>query len=358
MNRLCWLLPLSLLGSCAVLARTMPNPYPPVDWSRSEWRTVVARPGVSLRGLCVVDQDVIWASGSKGTVLRSIDGGATWQDRAPPGENASLRHDAALTTCDFRDVHAFDRDTAVVMVAGQPARLYRTADGGASWTIVHEDPRPAAFFDAIAFDGDRGFLLGDPLDGAFTLLRSDDRGATWRTMPGPAAIAGEACFAASGTCLDATADNVRFVTGGTACRMFLSRDGAQTWQTGELPMRHGEASQGAFGIGLTGCDLIVVGGDYAAPHATAGTAAVCNTGETHLWAVRGDGVLGYRSAVVWLDAMQLLAVGEGGASFSNDGARRWQPFGSEGFHALAKGRDGAVFACGGGGRIARLVPPR
>ena len=348
MNRCCWLLGLSLLGSCAVLARMMPDPYPPVDWSRSAWRTVVARPGVSLRGLCVVDGNVVWASGSKGTVLRSVDGGATWQDVGPRGAEA----------CDFRDVHAFDRDTAVVMVAGQPARLYRTADGGGTWTIVHEDARPAAFFDAIAFDGDRGFLLGDPLDGAFTLLRSDDRGATWRAMPGPAAIAGEACFAASGTCLDASADMVRFVTGGSACRIFSSRDGAQTWLTGVLPLRCGAASQGAFGIGLAGCALAVVGGDYAAPDAVAGTAATNNTGDTMLWPVRGEGALGYRSAVLWLDATQLIAVGEGGASYSNDVGRTWQPFGTEGFHALAKGRDGAVFACGGGGRVARLVPPQ
>jgi hypothetical protein len=128
--------------------------------------------------------------------------------------------------------------------------------------------------------------------------------------------------------------------------------------TGDLPLRSGAASQGAFGIGLAGCALAVVGGDYAASDATAGTVAITNDGGTHLWCPPGAGALGYRSAVVWLDATQLVAVGEGGASYSNRVGKSWQPFGKEGFHAIGKARDGAVFACGGGGRVARLVPPR
>ena len=33
---------------------------------------------VSIRGLCPVNDNVIWVSGSKGTVGRSLDGGKTW----------------------------------------------------------------------------------------------------------------------------------------------------------------------------------------------------------------------------------------------------------------------------------------
>ncbi len=324
------------LAACAAAPR--------VDWSLASWSPVVARPGVSLRGLCVVDANTVWVGGSGGTLLRSLDGGAHWASVAPPDSQA----------LDFRDVHAFDAETAVAMVAGQPARVYRTADGGRTWTVVHSDPRPAAFFDAVAFDGDAGYLLGDPIDGSFTVLRSSDRGVTWSAMVGPRAAGAEAAFAASGTCLDASAGLVRIVTGGERSRLFTSRDGAQTWTVVDLPLRQGKASQGAFGFASGSGGSVIVGGDYAAPAETMGTVARSIDGT--LWSpLAAEGSPGYRSAVVWLDAASVLAVGPEGACLSVDGGRSFHAFGSTGFHAVGRGRDGAVFACGGGGRVARLV---
>ena len=295
----------------------------------------------------MVDARVLWVAGSGATLRRSIDGGATWQNVAP----------ADSAGCDFRDVHAFSAASAVAMVAGQPARVYRTADGGASWQIVHHDPDPAAFFDAIAFDGDQGYLVGDPQRGAFQVLRSDDRGRTWRALAGPQALPGEAAFAASGSCLDASAGLVRIVTGGSVARLLSSRDGGATWMAVALPLQQGTESQGAFGFACTGCDCVVVGGDYRAPATAAGTVARsvdCGT----FWSSHGEqGALGFRSAAAWLDATTVLAVGETGASLSLDRGAHWQPFGSAGFHAIVRGSDGSVFACGGGGRVARLQLP-
>src|SRR5690606_22947047 len=136
-----------------------PSHWPPSHW-QPQWRELARGSNASLRGLCAVDQQVAFCGGAGGTLMRTVDGGATWTDIAPPGSAA----------CDFRDVEAFDRDHVVAMVAGQPARVYRSEDGGSSWRIVHEDPRPAAFFDALAFVGDYGLLFGDAIDGQFCLL--------------------------------------------------------------------------------------------------------------------------------------------------------------------------------------------
>jgi photosystem II stability/assembly factor-like uncharacterized protein len=139
----------------------------------------------SLRGLSVVSDRVIWASGSASTVLRSTDGGDSWKTMIVGDK------------LDFRDVEAFDARTAVIMsTSGQ---IYRTTDAE-HWTLVHDDKRPGIFLDSIAVDGKHGFAVGDPIDGRFVLLETTDRGATWNDVAGPEAVKGESAFAASGTC--------------------------------------------------------------------------------------------------------------------------------------------------------------
>lgn len=313
----------------------------------------------SLRGLAVVDGNCIWIGGAKGTLLRTVDGGQTWLDVAPAGSQG----------CDFRDIAAFDAHCALAMVAGQPARIYRTIDAGRSWQVVHEDPRPTAFFDAMAFRGDDGVLLGDPIDGAFCVLVSRDAGRTWRPLPTdqlPAPMVGEAAFAASGTCVAVrpgrSGSMPCAVTGGSQARLLLWDLQTGVSSTSTLPLQHGGSAQGAFSIafrdrGLSPAHGVVVGGDYEKPHDSDGTAAWTVDGGVTWHAVAG-GAGGYRSAVVWLDERHVLAVGSHGASLSLDGGRSFRSFGELGFHSLAVGGDGAVFACGSDGRLSRFTPAR
>jgi photosystem II stability/assembly factor-like uncharacterized protein len=320
------------------------------DFGTCRWRLVPTGTNASLRGLCAVDASVAWASGSRGAILRTTDGGRCWTNVAP-----------ADAPFDFRDVHAFDVDTAVAMVSGQPARLYRTADGGRSWAIVHEDPRPGAFFDAIAFAGDRGVPLGDPQGGAFTVLATADAGRTWTPLgPGlaPLAAAGEAAFAASGSCAALAADGSAWlVTGGTSARALVQRGGA--FVPAPLPLAQGAESQGAFGIALRDArTAVAVGGDYRDPERTLATAAWTQDGGAS-WQAAAGGAGGYRCAAIWLDDRAVLAAGDRGCSLSDDGGRTWRPFAGglaagEGFHALARGRDGSIWAAGAGGCVARL----
>ena len=157
----------------AVLSAVLCGCHVPSSGRPIGWQPLTTGTVASLRGLAAVDARVAFVGGHGGTLLRTLDGGHSWQDVAPAGSEA----------CDFRDLEAFGRDHVVAMVAGQPARVYRSADGGVSWHVVHEDPRPQAFFDAMAFAGPHGVLFGDAIDGAFTLLVTDDRGASWRPAP-------------------------------------------------------------------------------------------------------------------------------------------------------------------------------
>ncbi|MEZ6037759.1 MAG: YCF48-related protein [Planctomycetota bacterium] len=315
---------------------------PVATFSQLDWHDQPTGSTASLRGLAALDANTAIVSGSNGTVLRTDDGGATWRDIAPPD----------CANCDFRDVEALSKDELVLMVAGQPARVYRSVDGGDSWGIVHQDPRPEAFFDALAFDGRRGVMFGDPQQGEFALLCTDDGGGSWTaTKALPSARDGEAAFAASGTCLVAAGDgSFLLTTGGAGSRLLrFAVDG----MLGEaaLPLAEGAAARGAFSIAVRGPRLCAVGGDYTAPLDGAGSAVWSDDGGAS-WHVAD--ALGFRSAVQWIDERTLVAVGSHGASVSGDGGATWRAFGNVGFHALAVGRDGAVWACGSDGRVARL----
>src|SRR3954453_22666318 len=123
------------------------------------WVPVPTGSTQQFRGLDAVDRRTAWVGGSAGQVLRTVDGGRTWQDVSPPGSAGLL----------FRDVEAQDARRASVLAigAGTASRIYTTADGGRHWTTAFVKDDPAAFYDCMAFyPGHRaGLTLSDPVDG-------------------------------------------------------------------------------------------------------------------------------------------------------------------------------------------------
>ncbi len=313
------------------------------------WRETARLPGApSLRGLSVVDDRVVWASGAGGTIVRSLDGGLTFAAVGP-----------AECALDFRDVQAFDARQAVVCSAGQPAVVLRTEDGGRSWREVHREADPAAFFDGMAFlpDG-QGLLFGDPLrDGAY-VLATEDRGMSWRRIPPerlPKVVEGEAGFAASGTNVAVAGRKAWVVTGGKQSRIWLANAPFREWQSRALPLLCGEPSQGAFSIAMAEDGRgVVVGGDYKEPGSDFLAAAFTEDfGQT--WTT-ARGIGGYRSGACYVGNGRFVAVGSHGWSVSDDGGRSWTAHAEVGFHAVAASPLGLVLAVGSEGRIARWGP--
>ena len=91
------------------------------------WHDTPTGSAARLRGLSAVSSTTAWASGSLGTVLRTTDRGATWQQVGPPGTQ----------DLQFRDIEAFDADHAVILSigSGSDSRIYVTADGGQTWAL-------------------------------------------------------------------------------------------------------------------------------------------------------------------------------------------------------------------------------
>ena len=320
------------------------------------WSSQTTGSHASLRGLHAVHARVCWASGQGGLVLRTVDG-KTWETRPVVGAEE----------LDFRDVHAFDASTAVVISAGTPARVYRTEDGGASWALVFEEPNEAAFFDAMDFwDASRGLAFSDPVDGKLLVIATEDGGRSWKALPPgafPDSPAGEAGFAASGTCLrvGGTADAWIGLGGTQGARVFRTTDGGATWHASDTPMLSGESSTGIFSLALLADGRgIAVGGDYTKADAVGANAIHTVDGGATWSAVPGPPPSGYRSCVAVLPHSQdstLVAVGPNGSDLSTDGGLSWRRFSDEGFHAVSAAPDGTVWASGSDGRIAKLVRP-
>jgi photosystem II stability/assembly factor-like uncharacterized protein len=317
------------------------------------WTPLSSGVTTRLRGVSAASDRVVWASGAGGTIVRTADGGATWQRLTIPGTEK----------LDFRDIDAVDEKTAYVLSIGpgEQSRIYKTTDAGASWTeqFVNRDPR--AFFDAMAFwDANRGIAFSDSVDGQFVIMTTRDGGRVWdRVPPGqlPAALPDEGAFAASGTNVAVVAPNHVWIGTGAAerSRVLRSSDGGRTWQISSTPLASGP-SAGIFSIAFSSTSTgIVVGGDYKVESSAIDNAAVTTDGGATWKPVKG--LSGFRSVVTYLtgDGSTLVAVGPSGADCSRDRGATWTPIPGPGFHAFSRAPSGTVgYGVGENGRVGRL----
>jgi len=309
---------------------------------------------VRLRAVSAVSDKVAWASGANGTCLKTTDGGATWQLMKVPGADS----------LDFRDVDAFDANTAYLLSIGEgeKSRIYKTTDGGSTWQLQFTNRNPKAFFDAMAFwDAKRGVAFSDPVDGRLVIIRTEDGGKTWTEVPAagiPAAMPNEGGFAASGTCITVQGrNNVWIATGGGVARVYRSTDGGKTWQVAATPIISGGQATGNFSIAFKDAkNGVIVGGDYTKEAEARDNAAVTSDGG-RTWTLTKSLPGGFRSGVVYLrngKTTAILVVGPKGTDYSLNNGASWTSLGAVGYHAV--GFAGATaWAVGEGGRIGKHV---
>jgi hypothetical protein len=373
---------LAAASSCAAAQTVAPLPAAPA-WQMQDSGTTAG-----LRGIDSVDGTVAWASGTGGTVLKTLDGGAHWTRCAVP--------DAAKdgATLDFRGVQAWDANTAIVMASGKGklSRLYKTKDACKSWKLLFKDPDKSGFWDALYFQSFgngkgrwlSGWLLGDPVDGMFTLFYTDDSGKDWyrqgnrelRVKQGT-----QGAFAASNSSLAAYYGDVVFGSGGAAGAFVYSGietsicvdncspeemgfyGGNRKWNRQPVLPGQNTDSSGVFSIGARpevaiargwAPDyklFVAVGGDYAKSGDSTRTAAWSADAGEH-WTASTTPPHGYRSAVQWSESLKLwITVGTNGSDISRDDGKTWQPLDDGNWNALS-----LPFVVGPDGRIARLNP--
>jgi photosystem II stability/assembly factor-like uncharacterized protein len=260
----------------------------------------------------------------------------------------------------FAGIVAFDEKTAYVMSSGEgeKSRIYKTTDGGESRNLLYTDKRKEFFLDALKCVSEKECIaLGDPTDGKFLLLRTED-GQRWNSLPSnnlPAALPGEAAFAASNTSLVYDDTEILFGTGGgKAARIFRSDDLGRTWTVVETPVAAGNASSGIFSLTRDENRVLVVGGDYKNPGRSF-RAAAFSADEGKAWQLAAEQPGGYRSAVAQIDGGRCVAVGPNGEDFSDDYGAHWKRSDSLNLNSVAFLDVFTAWAVGPNGTIARFV---
>ncbi|KAI1648421.1 oxidoreductase [Daldinia loculata] len=354
MTRLSWI---SLLGiaTLASLSAGLSTTPKNTSFPKPTWKRLSTGSDARFRGLAPVSDKIAWVSGTSGIVLRSTDGGNTWESVGP--ELSGI--DSAL---EFRDIEAWSAEKAVILSIGEgnSSRIYVTDDGGATWTQSFTNQEPAAFYDCIAFeDAKRGMAMSDPVDGKIRLIETQDGGATWDILNSDGmvpALEGESGFAASGTCLATTAGRWYVASGGVdPGRVFRSSDGHH-WAVSDASIAGGEGS-GVFSVQFRDAKRgIAVGGNYSAPTGAINNAAWSEDGGV-TWVPSTSFPGGYRSGSSWVPGRFniALAVGPTGSDYSLDGGRNWHGFDNSSLDSVECVKGDVCWASGEKGAVARLV---
>ncbi len=306
----------------------------------------------NLRGLSVVNDNILWVSGSNGTVGKSTNSGKNWKWMTVKGFEKN----------DFRDIEAFDANTAIIMAVAEPAYILKTTDGGDTWKIVYENKQKGMFLDAMDFISPlEGIVVGDPLDNNIFFGITKDGGNSWQQVnPGGEKLkadSGEAFFAASGTNIRLLRDGHYFlVSGGRRSRLFTQNEVIN------LPVIQGKETTGANSVAvydngnLFGSKkIVVVGGDFAADSSRIKNCFYSLNGGKK-WKTPKVPPHGYRSCVEYISQKYIVSCGLNGVDLTTNGGRRWQWISKEAYNTCRISRlSYAIYFAGPNGKVGKLI---
>ncbi|MCU0371984.1 MAG: T9SS type A sorting domain-containing protein [Ignavibacteria bacterium] len=155
--------------------------------TNAQWVEQNSGTTVNLISISAPTYQVAWVAGPAGTVKRTIDNGTTWVDKSIPGIG------------DLWNVYAFNESIAFVIGFDLTwmNNIWRTADGGNTWTVVLSLDGSFNFMNAMSFFNDmEGIVVGDPnynyLPGPNHMLvyKTYDGGLTWAPIKHPPVMQG------------------------------------------------------------------------------------------------------------------------------------------------------------------------
>jgi len=131
------------------------------------WTLQTSGTTATLYTVHAVSDQVAWAGGLGGVVIRTTNGGTNWTTVTSP------------RAIDIHNIFGSDANIAFAISNGTTdAVLYRTSNGGTSWQAVYT--QAGGFFNHVEmFDANNGYFQGDPLSGIWTLMKTTNGGLNW-----------------------------------------------------------------------------------------------------------------------------------------------------------------------------------
>jgi photosystem II stability/assembly factor-like uncharacterized protein len=337
-----------LLSALQMLASPVADSAsPPLkNISTTDWHITQMTTAPSLRASAILN-GVIWVAGTNGKVFKSNDKGQSWND-------VSIK----TFTGDIRDLELIDSQTAIAMSvgSGKDSRLYRTTDAGANWKLLYSNTDEQGFFDSIDFwDNKNGLLLGDPVDGFYTIMKTRDGGKSWRRIAKnrlPKMRSKEAAFAASGNTLIITTKNQSWaITGGFSASAYFSNDRGENWKRMEVPLHSASQTSGGYALATNAKgDVFALGGDYLERAAKYPNLARLDKADaTSHWRSVDAGQRGLRTAMTCQQQVCIMT-GKTSSDISFDHGLNWQSFSKQGFYTLTSDK-GLFVGAGHDGRV-------
>ncbi|MGW7681770.1 WD40/YVTN/BNR-like repeat-containing protein [Kribbella sp. NPDC054772] len=305
-------------------------------------------------GIDVVNRAVVWACGGfkapdedsgPGIVVRTDDGGDTWQDVTPPG----AEHLA------FHDLEAFDKNNALAVAVGpgDESRIYRTADGGQTWNLVFQNQDPAAFYDGIAFfDNNNGIAVSDPVNGKFRILNTHDAGQSWQVAPSngmPPALATEGVRATGSSLVTKGPQDTWFGTVAEPdnSRVFHTNNRGHTWSVASTPIPGLPAEFGIASLAFWDTHHgLALGGGSPSTNRPSVAAATADGGATWTRVGSPDGFRTNMAPVPTSGSHTAVAVGFTGSDITTDGGHTWQLFDQTDLRGINCAGDAGCWAVG------------
>lgn len=309
-----------------------------------------------LQAVSAVTERIVWASGLGGTFTVTTDGGRNWRAGVVPGAEA----------LQFRDVHGVSDRIAYLLSAGEGSsnRIYQTVDGGRTWRLQFQagaDPRN--FYDCFDFwSSNRGITFADAVEGRFPVIKTTN-GRTWQDIGDrlPPAQAGEAGFAASGTCIATQNGNRAWAGtgGGAKARILATTNGGNSWTSHDVPILQGTPTSGVVSVAFRDrFHGILGGGDVAANDvAQNNVASSADGGKTWNLATPTPftGAVYGLSYVPGHQRLTVVATGPGGTAWSPDEGETWSLLPDlSNFWAVAFASRKAGWLVGTEGRILKI----
>jgi photosystem II stability/assembly factor-like uncharacterized protein len=301
----------------------------------------------SMRGLYSVDENITWASGTDGVIMKTINNN-DWETF----RNSKFNH------LDFRDIHALNNNEAIIMSSGDGCEIYKTNNDGENWVKVYENKEKGIFFDGMDFwDNKNGIAMSDPINEELYIIETKDGGETWQKLKVinlPKTLKGEACFAASGTGINCVGDSTVYIgTGGSEqTRVFISHNRGLSWITVNTPMRKGEAS-GIYSLTfIDEINGVAVGGNYLDSNTTLGNCAITSDGGK-TWVLPQTPPEGYKSCVTANKKGILIACGRTGVDVSYDRGNNWKHISNEGYYSCVLNKNSG-WLVGRKGKMAKI----